>query len=98
MCVTYREACHLRGRLEDDNHWHKTMEEAFVCQVPHRLRTLFSIILSCCNPSDPKGLWVRHRDYMTEDILYQAQRRGPHIDITFTNVQLDPGLRPRRHG
>ena len=92
MCKTYREACHQRSLLEDDNHWHKTMEEAVVCQVPHRLRTLFSIILSCCNPSDPKGLWVRHRDYMTEDILYQAQRRESHVNITFTDAMYNKAL------
>ena len=92
MCETYREACHQRGLLEDDNHWHKTMEEAVICQVPHRLRTLLSIILLCCNPSDPKGLWVRHRDYMTENILYQAQRREPHVDITFTDAMYNEAL------
>ena len=68
------------------------MEEAVICQVPLRLRTLFSIILTCCNPSDPKGLCVRHRDYMTEDILYHAQSREPHIEITFTDAMYKEAL------
>lgn len=53
--TTYRETCLNLGLLENDNHWNLALSEATLTNSPHNIRTLFAIILTICNPSDPKG-------------------------------------------
>lgn len=55
ICSTYREACQILGLLEEDSHWDSTLTEATLFSVPSHIRVLFAIILTTCNPSDPKG-------------------------------------------
>lgn len=52
---TYRETCLHLGLLENDNHWHLALTEATISNSPHNIRTLFAIILTMCNPSNPQG-------------------------------------------
>jgi hypothetical protein len=56
ICETFREACQLHGLLEDDKQWDATMSEAAAAQSPARLRNLFALILTTCEPSNPKQL------------------------------------------
>ncbi|KYO42760.1 hypothetical protein Y1Q_0016156 [Alligator mississippiensis] len=42
---TYKQACQLRGLLEDDIHWKSTLEEAAATQSPGILQNLFAIML-----------------------------------------------------
>ena len=67
ICKTFREVCQLQGLLEDDNAWHHTMEEADVSAPPQSLRFLLAIIITQCNPSDVKTLWLRNKTYLAED-------------------------------
>lgn len=52
---TYREACLELGLLENDNHWHLALQEASLTKMPKEIRNLFAMILTTCNPSNPKG-------------------------------------------
>jgi hypothetical protein len=45
---TFKSACKALGLLEDDQHWHATLEEAAVCKLPFRIRELFAIMLVFC--------------------------------------------------
>lgn len=85
MCETYREACFKLGLLENDQHWDTTITEAAVTCLPNQLRALLAIILTTCAPSDPKNLWEKHKDSMSEDILRQARRGNPDMNIQFSN-------------
>ncbi|GBN61785.1 hypothetical protein AVEN_227600-1, partial [Araneus ventricosus] len=40
VCETYKQACQLRGLLEDDEHWNKAIEEAAASRSPKILRNL----------------------------------------------------------
>ena len=52
-CQTFREACMMHhGLLDNDNAWHLTMQEAAMSAPPPALRTLFTIIITQCNPSN----------------------------------------------
>jgi len=67
LCTTYREACQLLHLLENDSNWDDTLKDSVISSSPHRIRTLFSIIISTSFPSNPKDLWVKYRDDMSED-------------------------------
>ncbi|UYV66363.1 hypothetical protein LAZ67_4001469, partial [Cordylochernes scorpioides] len=78
ICQTYREACFKLGLLENDQHWDNTLAEASETCHPKQIRTLFAIILTTCSPSDPKGLWEKHKESMSEDILRCVHSANPN--------------------
>ena len=78
ICQTYREACFKLGLLENDQHWENTLTEASETCHPKQIRTLFAIILTTCSPSDPKGLWKKHKESMSEDILRRVRSANPN--------------------
>ncbi|GFV93748.1 ATP-dependent DNA helicase [Trichonephila clavipes] len=45
---------------------------------------LFAIILTTCFPSNPKDLWEKYKDYMSEDILHRLRAANQNPDIQFT--------------
>ncbi|XP_075437913.1 LOW QUALITY PROTEIN: uncharacterized protein LOC142476424 [Ascaphus truei] len=84
VCETYREACQKLGLLEDDQHWNTTLAEAALQSLPAKIRNLFAIILTTCNPSNPNTLWATYRETMSEDILHKAQRDNPSLNVQFS--------------
>ncbi|XP_017470385.1 PREDICTED: uncharacterized protein LOC108362062 [Rhagoletis zephyria] len=84
LCQTYRRACEELHLLEDDNHWDATLADASATGTPHQIRTLFSIIVATCFPSDPLQLWQSYRDYMTEDILNRMRRISANQELLIT--------------
>ena len=73
-CQTYHEACQKRQLLLDDQHFQQALQEATETSTAARLRTLFAIILSYCEPANPRRLWDLFRNHMAEDILYRLQQ------------------------
>ena len=71
---TYREACLVRGLLENDQHLSLAMEEATATQSPANLRSLLAIILTSCMPSNPVELWNFFKHQLSEDFLHQHRR------------------------
>jgi hypothetical protein len=84
VCATFREACQLHGLLEDDQQWDATMSEAAAAQSPARLRNLFALILTTCEPSNPKQLWESYKESLTEDILRETRRQNPGMNLDYT--------------
>lgn len=64
----YSEACQILHLLEGDNHWDTSLADASLICNSNQIRTLFTIILTICNPSNPKNLWEKYKDYMSENI------------------------------
>ncbi|GBM62165.1 hypothetical protein AVEN_199323-1 [Araneus ventricosus] len=85
VCNTFREACQKLGLLEDDEHWTKTMSEAMLTSSPDQIRNLFAIILTTCNPSNPRFLWDKFRESMSEDFLARVRRNNVTYDIQFSS-------------
>ena len=92
LCATFREACQLTGLLEDDAQWDATMSEAAAVQSTARLRNLFVILLITCGPSNPGELWESHKESLAEDILIQARRRNPGMNLNYTPDMFNQAL------
>jgi len=90
--ATFREACQIRGLLEDDTHWNATMLEAATAQSPARLCNLFAILLTTCGPSNPGQLWESYQESLAEDILMQARRQNPGMDLVYTSDMFNQAL------
>ncbi|CAE1169725.1 unnamed protein product [Acanthosepion pharaonis] len=84
-CDTFRKACLRLGLLEDDSQWDATMAEGALLKIPSALRHLFTTILQMCEPSDPKSLWDKYKDFLSEDILREAQLLCPTMALTFND-------------
>ena len=86
VCQTFQEACIRLGPLHDDSHWNAAMEEAAFQLVPKRIRELFAVILTACEPSNPLPLWENHKESMAEDFLHGVRLANPggHVDFNET--------------
>ncbi|XP_065642529.1 uncharacterized protein LOC136074152 [Hydra vulgaris] len=67
---TFREACVLKGLLQDDTEWQNTLFEAFLTRMPKQIRQLFSVILTICQPDYPLHLWNTYIAFMIEDFIH----------------------------
>ncbi|GFU70728.1 ATP-dependent DNA helicase [Trichonephila clavipes] len=84
LCATYRQACQELNLLENDAHWDTALADASNTARPQQIRTLFAIIFTTCFPSNPKDLWEKYKDYMSEDILHRLRAANQNPDIQFT--------------
>ncbi|GFT09255.1 ATP-dependent DNA helicase [Trichonephila clavipes] len=84
LCATYRQACQELNLLENDAHWDTALADASNTARPQQIRTLFAIILTTCFPFNPKDLWEKYKDYMSEDILHRLRAANQNPDIQFT--------------
>lgn len=84
LCTTYREACQKLVLLEKDAHCDTSLEDASNTFQPHQIRALFSIILTTCFLSNPKELWEKYKDFMSEDILHQLRMTAQNPELLFT--------------
>lgn len=93
VCNSYQEACLKFGLLASDRQWDDAMNEATECDTPFKIRSLFAILLVHCEVSNPKELWEKYREAMSEDFQYHAltENSNPNvkfIDDTFFNKAL----------
>ncbi|XP_060210456.1 uncharacterized protein LOC132637377 [Lycium barbarum] len=65
--TTFREATEKKGLLHSDNNLIECMSEAVTYQMPYSLRGLFATLLVYCNPFNPKELWEKFEDSMSEN-------------------------------
>ena len=75
-----------RGLLEDDRHHNEALTEAAVERSPSALGSLFAVILTMYEPSDPFQLWTAHQEnhrepltrptggYLASDIISRRMR------------------------
>lgn len=89
---TFREACEIRGLLENDSHWDKTMTDASTSQMPCKIRHLFAILLTTFAVSNPRALWEKYKKEMCEDILFQARNENSRMTIDFHDDIYNRGL------
>ncbi|GFX85927.1 ATP-dependent DNA helicase [Trichonephila clavipes] len=71
--------------LEHDAHWDISLADASNAAQPQQIRTLFPIILTTCFPANPKDLWGKYNDYLSEDILHRIRRINVNPNIQFTS-------------
>ena len=85
LCSSFREACFRLGLLEDDNQYHLAMQEASVSNSAASLRSLFAVILTWCEPSNPLDIYEHHKESMAEDFLHQQRTRLSNADLDFND-------------
>ncbi|GFR31820.1 helitron_like_N domain-containing protein [Trichonephila clavata] len=85
VCATFREACQKLNLLANDAHWDISLADASNTAQPQQIRTLISIILTTCFPANPKDLWRKYKDYMSEDILHRMRRINANPNIQFAS-------------
>lgn len=92
ICDTYREACQRLGLLENDNHWDLAINEAVQTATACQIHELFAIILTTCNPSNPNQLWLKYREYMSDDILAEVRQQNLDLEINFNEEIFNKAL------
>jgi hypothetical protein len=68
VCETFKEACQLRGLLDDDHEWIYCLRDAAHMNTGHQLRSLLVIILLHCNPISPEELWNHFKHNLCDDL------------------------------
>jgi len=58
---SYREAFQQLSLFKDDKDWDDALSGANETKKSCSTRSLFSIILTSCNPSDPQSLWEKYK-------------------------------------
>ncbi|GBO22489.1 hypothetical protein AVEN_2212-1 [Araneus ventricosus] len=91
-CETFKQACELRGLLEDDPHCKSTLDEAATTHSARMLRDLFAVMLQTCSMSNPTELWNLHKENMAEDVLHETRIRNNSMYLTYTNEMLNKTL------
>ena len=94
-CETFQEAAFHRGLIQDDREWEVALEEAVSVAMPTQIRSLFVIILIHGLPQNPKALWEKYRDHMSEDFRHKrtGRRRDSSVeDHGFTDDDYNDAL------
>ncbi|CAI6357078.1 unnamed protein product [Macrosiphum euphorbiae] len=69
------------------------MFEANETKSPRQLLlSLFTIILTSCNPSNPQYLWEKYKESMSKDILYRWRISKDTTEIDFDNEIFNESL------
>ena len=61
------------------------MEEASVSNSAASLRSLFSVILTWCEPSNPLEIYEYYKEAMAGDFLHQYRTRLGNEDLNYSN-------------
>ena len=61
------------------------MEEASVSNSAASLRSLFAVIPTWCEPSNPLDIYEHHKERMTEDFLHQYCTRLGNADLDYSD-------------
>nr|GEV97619.1 DNA helicase [Tanacetum cinerariifolium] len=79
---TYRAACEALGLLGDDKEWTTALEEASLSATSAELRSLFALILTCCEVTNPLKLWKKYWRQMADDIptIRNIDINGPELE------------------
>jgi len=57
-----------------------------------RIRHLFAIILTNCVVSNPKELWDKHKEDLSEDILHRLHQQNPDLELHYTQEIFNQAL------
>ena len=66
---TFKGTATKFGLLETDEEWDQCLQEASVSFMPKQLHSSFITILLFGEPAEPKVLWEKNKEDMSEDVL-----------------------------
>lgn len=79
---SFRDACYVRGLLQDDREYVDGILEASQWASAHTLRSLFVTLLSSESMSRAEFVWNNCWKQMSDDILYRQRRLVQHEGIS----------------
>lgn len=77
LCETFKEVCKELGLLEDDSEWENCLSEASLIQSGSQLRRLLVTILLHCFPENPRSLFDKFHEALSEDHHHRLLRENP---------------------
>ncbi|XP_019179002.1 PREDICTED: uncharacterized protein LOC109174201 [Ipomoea nil] len=69
MTTTFREAAEKLGLLQSDRVIDQCLQEAMCWQMPTSFRRLFATMLVFCDIPSPRGLWIKYKEHLCEDLI-----------------------------
>ena len=67
LTSSFCEVVVLHGLLKWDNYLSLCLKEDSLYQLPYILRRLFAVLVVHCDPSNPRALWERFENVMSEN-------------------------------
>ena len=71
QCKTFKKTSRVLDLREEDHLWDLVMEDAKQEKLPRQMGDLFIIVLAETNLTDPKVLFEKYRESMSEDFEHQ---------------------------
>lgn len=90
--ATFNETAEKLGLLNINNNADICLNEAILYQMPASLRQLFAVFLVHCHPQNPKELWLKYEDYLSEDIKFNKSLSQEAVQFKVLQ-QIDKYLR-----
>ena len=72
---SYQEVCRILGLLQDDKEWDEALLEGSLTKMPSALRELFIMIVTFCQPANPRDLFDRHYMEWADDFISEALKK-----------------------
>ena len=94
---TYKEACRSLGLLQDDQEYHRVLQEAALTHLSPQIRQLFVMILIFCSPSNASELFANHYTDWYDDYRRRIHP-DPNLDTQKCIIILDIEQRLRQFG
>ena len=89
MFNTFKEACMVRGLLEDDHEWRICLEKAIAMQPRMACHQLLAVILLTDEVAEPHLLWDQFKAGLCDDVkhkLHLSQTSFSHISIKSSTI------------
>ena len=83
VCETYKQVAMELGLIADDKEYTRILEEAALTKMCGAIREMFVGILMFCQPTNPLDLFNTFWPTWTDDITFQAKKKG----VTLTEHQ-----------
>lgn len=79
--TTFKDACIGLGLVGEDKEWDLCLQQAVAFETNiGKLRQLFAIILINNQPEDPLKLWLKYKNYLSDDYRYKRTQSYDHND------------------
>ena len=75
VCETYKEVCRELGFLKDDLEWERVLEESAFTKLCPQIRELFVVILTFCQPANPRALFDTFWSTWTDDFKRKGGKK-----------------------
>ncbi|XP_010494554.1 PREDICTED: uncharacterized protein LOC104771684 isoform X2 [Camelina sativa] len=87
--ATYKEACYVRGLLDDDKEWHDVLKEASFWATAYQLRYLFVTLLIYCEVAKPRELWDKNWRYLAEDVQHNKRKVFNFSGLELKDIEME---------